>query len=580
MKFFFLTTIVSFLSIQCLGKNPNKDIIILYTNDVHCAIDNNIGYAGLSYYKKQMQEFTPYVTLVDAGDHVQGELFGSLSFGNNIIEVMNALNYDVVIPGNHEFDYGMDQFIKFTENLKCGYISCNFRKIDNNELVLKPYKIIEYDDVKVAYVGISTPESIASSTPAYFMDKSGNFIYDFDGDMTGDKLIASIQKAVDDAKKEGADYVIVLGHNGEHTGIKRWSAPFLVEHTNGIDAFIDGHSHETTPSLMQKNKDGKEIPITQSGAKLINIGKVTIGMDGSIKTELIGKDMIKSKDDEITKLIETIKENSNFNEKLGEIIGHSEFDLITIENGIYVGRNKETNIGDLITDAFLEEAKAYGGADIAIINSGGIRSDIINDDITYGDAVNTLPFQNLCCIAEVPGQSIIDALEMSSRDAPTANGGFLQTSGLTYAIDTSIPSSVVVDERKIFVKVAGKRRVHSIYVNGEPIDPERIYRVSSIDYILINNGDGMVFKDANVTDYAYSVPYDALIDYIKKLKEIPEKYRFPQGRIIYSTIENDEPEVEEITTSVISDDEESDDEEIIASNYFSDEEDSIVESEN
>jgi len=330
--FFLLTTLVSIIGIQCqaIKKNPSNDIIILYTNDVHCAIDKNIGYAGLSYYRKQVQELTPYVALVDIGDHNdKKEEFCLNSSGSNIIKVMNALNYDVATPGNHEFDYGVNQFKNFTEELKCEYVSCNFRKIENNELVLKPYKIMEYGDVKIAYVGASTPEAIAVLDPNQFVDSNGNFIYDFgNDDVTGEKLAASLQQAVDDARKEGADYVVVLGHNGEtidYPEYVNWSALFLVQHTNGIDVFIDGHSHETTPCLMQKNKDGVDVPITQSGSRLTNIGQVTIGKDGSIKTELIGPEKVQSKDENITQILEDIK--------MGKFVE-------TVESGVFDGRNK------------------------------------------------------------------------------------------------------------------------------------------------------------------------------------------------------------------------------------------------
>jgi len=538
----YLTFIITFLNIQCFGKTPDNDIIILYTNDVHCAVDSNIGYAGLSYYRKQMKEITPYVALVDAGDHVQGDLFGAVSYGSYIMEVMNAVKYDVAIPGNHEFDYGMDRFNYFTETLNCGYIACNFRNIITNDLILKPYKMIEYGDVKVAYVGISTPESITKSTPTYFMDGNGNFIYDFDGDKTGEKLVATVQQTVDDAKKEGADYVIAIGHLGENGSVtKVWSSPYIIERTNGIDAFIDGHTHEFTPKLLVKNKDGKEVPITQSGTKLANIGKVVIGKDGSITTELVGPDMVESKDEKITEVIEAIK-NSGFNEKLGEIIGHSEFPLTNYEDEEWVIRKKETNLANLITDAYLEGSKKYGGVDIVLTNSGSIRNNMTNEYITYGDAVNVLPFPNLSCIGEVPGQSILDALEMGARLAPENNGGFLQCAGLTYAIDTSIKNPVVIDERNIFVKVDGPRRVHSVYVNGEPLDPERIYRVYADNYILVENGDGFVFKDVNVLNYGFAIPNELLISYIRELKEIPEQYRYPQARIIYASITEDDTE--------------------------------------
>jgi len=552
--FILLTTFIAFLNIQCFGKNPDNDIVILYTNDVHCAVEESIGYAGLNYYKQQMKELTPYVTLVDAGDHVQGELIGALSYGGYIMDIMNAVNYDIVVPGNHEFDYGMDRFNYFVQSLNCSYISCNFRNLETNQLVLRPYEIIEYGDVKVAYVGISTPESISKSTPTFFMDANGNFIYDFDGDKTGEKLIATIQKTVDNARSEGADFVIAVGHLGENGSVTEvWSSPYIIARTNGIDALIDGHTHEFTPSLMQKNLDGKEIPITQSGTKLANIGKVTIGKDGSIKTELIEADSVPNKDPAITKFIENIKEGAGFNEKLAEIIGHSQFPLTNYEGEEWVIRKKETNIADLITDAFFEGSKEYGGVDVVLVNSGSIRNNITNEYITYGDAYNVLPFPNFSCIAEVSGQTILDALEMGARNYPDNNGGFLQTSGLTYAIDPNIETSIVLDDRNIFVKVGGQRRVHSVYVNGELLDPERIYRVYADNYILLDNGDGFVFGDVNVINYSFDMPNQLFIKYIKKLGEIPEQYRFPQARIIYASI-SDQEELEAETDSVIVED--------------------------
>ena len=199
----------------CLGirageaANPDQDIVILYTNDVHCGVDDHIGYAGLAYYKKEAEKRTPNVTLVDAGDAVQGATIGMISNGRYIIEIMNAVGYDLAVPGNHEFDYGMGQFENFAKTLSCGYVSCNFRDAVTGQLVFEPYKMISYKNaagaVKVAFVGACTPETIVTSTPASFMDSYENYIYDFDGDVTGAKLCASIQKAVNVARDAGGD---------------------------------------------------------------------------------------------------------------------------------------------------------------------------------------------------------------------------------------------------------------------------------------------------------------------------------------------------------------------------------------
>jgi len=534
-----LTLITSsfFLFIQIWGKkNPDEDIVILYTNDVHCAIDETIGYAGLSYYKEEVNRKTPYVSLVDAGDHVQGGTIGSLSSGRYLIDIMNAVGYDVVTPGNHEFDYGMDQFGIFAKNLSCSYVSCNFRDLRTGKLVLNPYQIIEYGDVKVAYVGISTPDTIVKSVSKTFQDENDNYLYDVDGGTTGEKLVASVQEAVNNARSEGgADYVIALGHLGENDdAVKEWSAPFVVERTSGIDAFIDGHTHEVTKQLLQKNLEGQEIPITQSGTRLVKIGQVTIGKDGSIKTELIDPEEVKGVDKSIMNLINEIK--SSYGEQLNEVIGKVDFNLNTNdENGIRMIRKNETNLANLIADAYLYESEAYGGADIAIFNSGSIRAPMKAGNITYGNVIDTIPFTNPVCILEMPGQAILDGLEMGARKYPDENGSFLQPSGLTYAIDPDIPSSVAIDKTNdMFLGVTGERRVHSVLVHGEPLDPQKRYKVISTTYTLMENGDGFVFEGSTVINSQFAIPNELLISYIKKLGDGIEKYKEPQGRIVFS----------------------------------------------
>jgi len=542
-KLFFF--IFGLLFIQSFEKNPDKDIVILYTNDVHCAIDydnNTIGYPGLVSYRDKINKQTPYVTLVDAGDHVQGGAIGSISKGEYIIDILNEIEYDVVIFGNHEFDYGMEQFLHFTKTLETGYISCNFRDLRTGELVFKPYKIIEYTcGVKVAFVGIATPESITRSVPTYFMDENDNFIYDFDGDETGEKFYATIQKAVDDAKKEGADFVIAVGHLGESDDIiPAWNAQNVVAHTKGIDAFIDGHSHQVQKGLKQKNLDGKEILITQSGTQLANIGKVTINTNGVIKTELVGRNKVTSKDNTLENFISNIK--SKFEDELKVVLNYVPFDFkVRDDNNIRITRNQETNLGNLISDAYLKESQKYAKVDIAFANGGSIRSDIKAGNITIGNVRDVLPFNNELCIIEVPGQTILDALEFSASKYPSENGGFLHPSGLTYAIDPDVETSVVTDEKNIFVSVSGNRRVYNVLVNNEPIDPEKRYKVTGDNYFLIKNGDGYVFNNTTIINRNYGLPSDLVNHYIKNLNdEEINKYREPQGRIFFSKISSRE----------------------------------------
>ena len=510
---------------------PDKDIVILYTNDVHCGVDQNIGYAGLAHYQHQMQKLTPYVTLVDAGDWSQGETIGMISQGRYIIEIMNAMNYDLAIPGNHEFDYGWGMFQVFSRDLKCGLTSCNLRDLRNGELVLTPYRIFTYGKVRVAFVGVCTPDSLTKSTTTTFLDESGKRIYGFDEDPSGEKLIASVQKAVDDAKAEGVDYVIIVGHLGEYDDVTdEWSAPYIAARTRGIDAFIDGHSHEVTPSLIIKNADGKDTPITQTGTKFTHIGKLTITTGGQVKTELISS--VQSQDEKMIELISGIK--ARFEDTVTRHLSYTSFDMIVKdEKGSWLNREGENTLCSLAADSFLasaEEAKT-GKADIALCNAGGVRANINTGEIILNDALSVLPYNNLLCIIEVPGQTIIDELEHGVHTLPKLNGGFIHASGLSYTIDMRIPSPVKVDDAHNMIGISGERRIKNVKVHGSDIDPEKMYKVVGTEFLLREKGNGHLFRDAKLVEPGYILTSDALAHYLEKFDVVPERYKQFQGRI-------------------------------------------------
>ena len=523
--------ILAALSVPAYAANPDKDIFIIYTNDVHCGIDDYIGYSGLAYYVKQIKAANPYVTLVDAGDAVQGATVGAISHGRYIIEIMNFLSYDIAVPGNHEFDYGWGQFMNFAKTLKSGYIDCNFRDISTGKLFFQPYKILHYGNVKVAYVGICTPETLVKSTPMTFMDEEGHYIYDFDGDDNGKKLCASIQKAADDARAAGADFVIAVGHLGEYEDVTtEWSAPFVVANTRGIDAFIDGHSHEITPALKIKNLDGREINITQSGTKLAYIGQVVIHTDGTITTGLIDKTA--GKDPDTEKFINEIK--ARFQDTLKSHLAYTSFDLLAMDDkGEWLIRDGETSLCNLVTDGALFAATETktGRADIALINAGGMRTNVKAGEVTYNDALSVQPFGNTFGLYEISGQTILDELEHGARLYPYRSGGFLHVAGMTYTVNGKIPSPVKVDEHKRFIGIEGERRVSDVLVNGKPIDPQKKYIVAGTDFVIRGGGDGHAFKGARLVERDFMVDTDVLAHYLKYLGVIPERYRESQNRI-------------------------------------------------
>lgn len=507
------------------------DIVILYTNDVHCGVDQktddagqvtNIGYAGVAAYKQQMASLVgaDYVTLIDAGDAVQGDAIGTLSKGGYLTEIMNQVGYDIFVPGNHEFDYGMARMRELMGQLEATVISGNFTDLLTDQLVYDAYAVVAYGSVKVAYVGITTPESFTKSTPAYFQDGSGKYIYGFCEKNNGKDLYHAVQAAVDAAKAEGADYVIAVGHLGVDEQSAPWRSTDVIANTSGIDAFIDGHSHSVIASQLVSNKNGDEVLLTQTGTQLANIGRLVIRPDGGMTAELIAG--YAEQDADTAAFIADIE--SEFAADLAEKVGETDVAL-TVDDpatGKRLVRSGETNLGDLCADAYryvLGNGKSgadSGPADVAFVNGGGVRANIDQGDITFGEVIAVHPFNNVGCVVEATGQEILDALEMGARMAPSENGGFLQVSGLTYTIDSSIPSPVVVDDKKNFLSVAGQRRVRQVRINGEEIDPAETYTVASHNYMLLDGGDGInMFQDNNLVVQPVLLDNQILISYIQ-----------------------------------------------------------------
>ena len=510
----------------------DHDVVILHTNDTHCGIEENMGYAGLVWYENQMKEETPYVTLVDAGDAIQGAPVGTLSEGEYLVQIMNKAGYDFAVPGNHEFDYGMEKLLGLSARLDCGYSACNFVNLPSKTQVFAPYRIMEYDDIQVAFVGVATPESITKSTPAYFQDQFGRYRFSFCEDETGEALYSQVQRAVDQARGEGADYVIMVGHLGDNGITEKWSSRSVIANTTGIDAAIDGHSHEVCVENVP-NENVEMVVLTQTGTKFANIGKLTITTDGQIQASHVSTvtdaEGNPAKDAEMENFINGIK--SQYEESLKVVLGRTDVDLMDKdpETGLRAVRKAETNLGDLCADA----SRYMMDADIGFMNGGGIRAGIEAGDITYEDALSVFPYGNMICMAEVSGQKIKDALEMGVKNYPEESGGFIHVSGLTYTVDSSVPSSVVLDEKRNFVSVGGEYRVRDIYVGEEPLDVNRTYTLASHNYWLKSGGDGMsmlmgcpILKDETMVDV------DTITSYISEYLggTVGEEYKDPRGQ--------------------------------------------------
>ena len=512
-----------------------KDVVVLYTNDVHCGIDENIGYAGLAAYKKAFAKADYDVLLVDNGDAIQGGPVGTLSKGEYIIDIMNEVGYDVATIGNHEFDYGMDQFMALREKAKFPYVSANFTDLEGKP-ILDPFVIKEAGGRKIAFVGASTPETFTKSTPTYFQNEKGEYIYDFCEGEDGKRLYAAVQKAVDDAREAGAEYVVVLAHLGIDGSSVPYTSSDLIVNTNGIDAVLDGHSHSTIEQEVVKNKDGEEVLLTSTGTKLAAVGALTIAADGTLSTRLHTESIFQ--DDETTAFVEGIK--AQYGETLAKVVASSQVDLIVNDltavdsegKPIRIIRSQETNLGDLCADAY----RLVSGADIGVVNGGGIRAAIPAGDITFEQIISVHPFGNALCVVEATGQQILDALEKSVSKLPDENGGFLHVSGLTFTVDMSVPSTVVVDDKGNFVEVSGERRVKDVKVGGEDIDPAKTYTLAYHNYMLKSGGDGFnMFINDKLLQDEVMLDNQVLITYITENLGgvIGEEYAEPygQGRI-------------------------------------------------
>ena len=521
------------------AEAADAQIVILHTNDVHCQIDpvtdpeigsvTSLGYAGVAAYKAEMeaQYGAENVILVDAGDAIQGGPVGTLSQGSYIVDIMNQVGYDLAVPGNHEFDYGMDNFLDLARNrAQYPYLCANFTDLEGNP-ILDAYTLVEAGGVTVGFVGIDTPESFTKSTPTYFQDGNGNYIYSFCQGNDGQDLYDAVQAAVDAATAAGADYVVAVGHLGNEGSTDVWTSTAVIANTTGIDLFIDGHSHETYDQVVQ-NAGGEDVILAQTGTKLASLGKVTIDTaTGDITAGLVSG--YAQQDPGAAAFVAQI--NEAFAGVLQEVVARTDVALTTLDpdTGERAVRSAETNLGDLCADAY----RTLLGADVAFVNGGGIRADIAAGDITYEDIINVHPFGNEACLVETSGQDLLDALELGARLYPEENGGFLQVSGLTYTIDASVPSSVVLSDEGAFVEVAGAYRVKDVAVNGAPLDLTATYTLASHNYMIKSGGDGFVmFMDDNLLQDSVLIDNQVLINYIvdELGGVVGEEYADPRGQ--------------------------------------------------
>lgn len=574
---------------------PSEDIAILYTNDVHTYIDGPLSYDVIAAVKAELQKQYKYVLLVDAGDHVQGTAYGSMDKGETVIKLMNAAGYDLATLGNHEFDYGMEGCQQIQQWAEFPYVSCNFYEEADGvrgENVLPAYQMFELGQEKLAIVGITTPESFTKSTPAYFQDENGNYIYGISGGEDGSALYADVQAAIDQAVADGATKVIALGHLGDDKASQPWTSEETIANVSGLTAFIDGHSHSTVEGKEVTDKDGNSVMLSQTGQYFDRIGLMVISAEtGEVSTDFIeyeeiletvmGEDGNPVKDEdgnEITEVVgyklvsdlytgaewcsdasvASIKENwmAKIDEQLGTVIGST---ALTFDNyasdGTRLVRSQETNTGDFAADAlyYLFDSMDMD-VDVAIMNGGGVRNTAITGDISYQTCKSIHTFGNVACLQTITGQQLLDALEWGARTAGTGEecGGFLQVSGITYKIDTEWPDSTQKDDKGVWIGApTGGYRVHDVKVYNketgawDDLDLTAKYNLAGYNYTLRDLGDGFSMFDGavNVLDYVME-DYMVLANYVQAFEggvvaaaNSPLASKYPGFTVDYSTVD-------------------------------------------
>lgn len=506
------------------------DVTILYTNDVHTYIDNKSPkptYAAIAALKKSIEDTGRDVLLVDAGDHIQGTAYGSMDDGATIIELMNEAGYDLATPGNHEFDYGMARAKAVLQEADFPYVSCNWVDLRTGFNVLPSVKFFFVGGRKIAFVGVTTPETFTKSTPAYFMnDAQTKYIYDILGGEDGQKLYDAVQEAIDKAAFWGADTIIGLGHLGVDPSSSPWTSEEVIAHTHGFTAFIDGHSHTVMANKQVTDASGKAVTLTQTGSYFKNIGKMTVGADGTITTELI--DTYEGLDAAVAATASNWI--SAVDDMLGEeiAVGDTKFYINDPATGKRRIRSGETNLGDFVADGiytYFNEIEELH-CDIAIMNGGGIRTDVEAGPWSFKTCKTVSPFGNVACLMSVTGQQIQDALEFGARFAGAEgkeNGGFLQVAGARYTIHPMIPNTVQTNDKNVWTGSATIPRVSNVEIYDkttgtyQPLDPNATYALAGMNYTLRNLGDGFamfdgatLIKDYVSEDYLVMSSYAAM----------------------------------------------------------------------
>lgn len=533
---------------------PDVDgkVVILHTNDTHGAdLDEegaSFGMAGVAQLKKDFEAAGADVLLVSAGDSIMGKPLVSADQGKSAIEFMNAAGYDAMTVGNHELDFGIDNLKALAKDADFPILCADMTTEADGKTVFDSNKIFDLGGVKVGVFGLATPETLtkadASKMPGITFPQT-------------DKLYAVAQAQVDELNKAGADLIVCLGHLGiDDESIGNRSID-VCEHVDGIDLFIDGHSHSTTADIIAKVGDTNVVngaKIVSTGTALANVGVVIYDQEtGTLTDELVPAASYTKTDADVAKLVDD--RNTAVDKVYGEKIATTEVDLngsrsggaatdpvtkaeMTFPEGEGV-RTTETNLGDFAADAILWQARQTLGeenVDAALTNGGGIREALAKGDISKKSLLAVFPFGNTVATIDVTGAQLLEALEAATCTTPEAIGAFPQVSGIEFTLNTGVPyvNGTQYANSTYYAPANPGSRVTISTVNGKAFDPAATYTIATNDFTAKGGDTYGVFKIAGGwKDVGVSLE-DALINYTTEELDgtiTAGQYGEPAGRI-------------------------------------------------
>jgi len=455
-----LEALVDHLYVEKLPFLKQVEIILLHTNDVHGRVNDDSwsGTMGMATVKNILDEIdTQYENtwLISAGDIFHGTTFATLEEGESVLNVMNFVGYDLMTPGNHDFDYGMDRLLELEALADFPMIAANIQyKADDSDF-MDPYVIQDFDGVKVGFFGLTSPETVYKTHPDNVTDI--NFL---------DPIVQA--QAMVDELEPLVDVIILVAHIGldESTLITTEDIALAVD---GIDVIIDGHSHSTLEHGMMVN----DTLIVSTGEYMKNLGVLSLVVQGGqvvaknsmLISSAYAAELGYGADAEVQAYIDDIVTDQDV--ILNEVVGQTSVVLAGERDDVRTG---ETNLGNLIADSMIDVT----GADISITNGGGIRASIPIGNITVGDVITVLPFGNIIVTKELTGQAILDTLEFATSSYPNSSGKFPHVSGITFDINVNNEDG---------------ERVENVMVGGVALDLGATYVVATNDF-LAAGGDG------------------------------------------------------------------------------------------